>query len=648
MKKTIFTIILSLLLALSASYAANNFTVNTSSLSDRLDIGESESSSIEIENTASSQLNLTLSTSSDNEISSFSVNNSDITLSTGETKSIGVDYTAGNTRGNYLGEISIQDENSNDEETINLSLQILGPELTFFEDDGDELDDNTLEFNGETDDTISETFILRNTGDFDIENIEFNFDVDSELNEDDILVNGDEWDGEFEITSLNTGDEEEVEIEFDLDNTEAEDYDNENLEIDYNYENSNGNSQAKTDSFDLEVDVTSDEEDVFIDNSEPIRIFGEAGENLDDIEIDIENDGNNDVDDLELAVDEDFEERNSANTFDQDNFDLPSSIDVRDDDTETVDIEIDIPDDQPQGVYVGELKLLNSQGDELDAIRTEVRVIGDIYIQNIDYPDEVNPGQRIDVEVTLRNQGSKTYRNVKLDGFLYNTNRDGEDLDDSTSTFLMSAGDEVTKTLRFRIPEDATDGAKTLETTLSYDQSSISEVDSIEVLRPLYNLNIVSHNINPRVVTCQDSIYTYLDVENLGRVDENIRISSSIEGTDIQTQSNLLDLDVDERTEQTLNLFVSDLEPGTYNVELKASGSRSVSETMQLQVNQCNGGGIDVNASQPPTNTTGNQTQENGENTVPFFGQEIDRTTAILGTTLAGIVLLIIVSLFFL
>ncbi len=653
MKKIIITYFIAALLVLGASFAAQNFTLSTNALSDTLEFNENSGSIFSITNTGNSTMSFDIQTSNAGNIV-ITPNTSSLQIDGSQTKFVTLNYSSGTTQGTFTGEIIVlESQNTSNNESISLDITIQdntpttnNPELTFFDEDGtDEIE--IIELEGEVDDEAFEAFILRNTGNFTLEDIEFSISDldgrDDDINDNDVFFNGDD-ESDFEINELEVGEEIEIDIEIEIpSNIEAETYEGE-IEISATY---NGGTYQRE--YDIEVEVNSDEEEIFFRNFNPIRVFGESGETTDEFEFIIENEGNNDVDDLELEVEEDLEEETSGETIPADAISFSDArFDIRDDDEETIEFEIDIPEDQAQGTYTTQINVVNSQGDELDSITLELRVTGDVYIQDITYSETVNPGDSFEVEIDLTNQGSKLYRDVKLDAYIYDIDSARSDLDESTSTFLMNAGDEMTKTLRFNIPDDALDGTKTLEVVLSYDNTQTSEIETIDVERPSYEMEITSNNINPRVAKCDSTIYTFLTVQNLGKFDERIKIISTIQGTSIRAESNLIEINSDETLDQTLTLPIDTLEPGSYTVVQSVEGDQTTSEEMTLRIDACSTtGGVDVD-----TNGTQNQNQTGGnqedENTVSFFGQEIERTTAILTSALAGIVLLIVASLFFL
>lgn len=654
MKKNIISYILAVLFVLGTAFSAQNFTISTNALSDTLEFNENSQSVFSITNTGNNNMTFQIQASNAGNIV-ISPNVSSLQIQSSQTKFVTLNYTSGSTEGTFTSEIDVIDsQNTSNNETISLDITVEdttpttnNPELTFFDNNG-ENKVNVLELDGEVDDEAFKRFILRNTGNYTLEDVEFSIsDLDGgndDINDNDVFFNGDD-ESNFQINQLNVGEEIEIEIEIEIpSNIEAETYEGE-VEISATY---NGGVTYQRE-YDIEVDVSSDEEEILFRNFNPVRVFGESGETTDEYEFIIENDGNNDVDDLELEVEEDLEEETSGASIPANAISFSNTrFDIRDGDEESIEFEIDIPENQAQGTYTTQINVLNSQGDELDSITLELRVTGDIYIEEITFPETINPGDSFEVEISLTNQGSKLYRDVKIDGYIYDIDSARSNLDESTSTFLMNAGDDMVKTLRFNIPDDALDGTKTLELILSYDSSQTSEIETIDVERPAYKMEITSNNINPRIAKCDSSIYTFLTVQNLGKFDERIKITSTIQGISIRAETNLIEISSDETIDQTLTLPIDTLEPGSYTVVQSVEGDQTTSEEITLRIDACSTtGGIDVD-----TNGTQNQNQTGGdqenENTVSFFGQEVERTTAVLTSALAGIVLLIVVSLFFL
>jgi hypothetical protein len=320
---------------------------------------------------------------------------------------------------------------------------------------------------------------------------------------------------------------------------------------------------------------------------------------------------------------------------------------------------VDIPDDQAPGTYTGTIELDDSQGDKLDEIDLELRVVGDVFLSDIsgidtaDSDTSYNPGDTVNIELDVNNEGSTEFRNVRVEGILFDVDISNSDITETTNSFFLDAGDNVERTLRFNLPEDAQDGTITLELRLSYGDQSVTEIETITVERPETDISIESHGINPSLATCDTTLFTFMRLQNLGRFDEDVKITTSIEDTNIQQESGLFEMNVDESSQENMNLNIENLEPGSYTVVQRVSYGNGLFKKREssLTIQECRDRtGVDIDPINE-TNTTGNQTgngdDSNSDDSVTLFGQEMSETTAYLASGLAAVILLIIVSLFF-
>jgi uncharacterized membrane protein len=400
----------------------------------------------------------------------------------------------------------------------------------------------------------------------------------------------------------------------------------------------------------------SDEEDVFIETfsgdvrSSELIVFAEPGDSIDDYEIVVKNDGSGRVNDLRLRVDGDLEAENSENTIPAGNIEFsPNPFDVDDRDEEDIEFLIDIPDDQPTGDYLADIELVSASGKKLDDILLRVKVIGDIYISDLDVPESVEIGENYNVAVTVKNQGNKVYRNVKITGTLFDVEYGNGDIIESSSSFILNSGDNKEIDLRFAIPDDAQDGDATLEIKVSYDGEELYELESVSIERPTNNIIIDSYGINPRVAQCDKQLFAFIKFRNLGKFDKDIKVSTEIIGTNIIQSSQTYELGVDDIDQQNMVLDISNLEGGEYKVVQKITTSgQTLRKESDFRVINCSSGspGVDIN---PINNTSGNQTgnvTDNGEDKIDLFGTQIDKTKIYLGAGLIFVIALIIIGLF--
>ena len=249
--------------------------------------------------------------------------------------------------------------------------------------------------------------------------------------------------------------------------------------------------------------------------------------------------------------------------------------------------------------------------------------------------------------MTVKNKGSSTQRNVKIKGSLFDIDSSNSDIHESSSNFLLENGATRTETLRFKIPKDASDGSHIMEINVNYEDNTITEIENVDVARPTHDIVIESYAVNPTFAKCHESVYTYLKFQNLGKYDEDVKVTVEIKGTDVAKSTNTVEIGVDEIMQKSLVLDITTLDAGTYTVNQKVQyGILSEIRESTLRISKCNTASIDGIDIEEINNTiTGNEITTNNDN-LEVFGQEVEKTTAYLaggvGTTLLLIVLALI------
>lgn len=657
MKKTqismIFGLILAFIMAISVASATQSFSVNPTSFSQTANVGSTGSGNITIINTGNQSIDYSLTKSnlvSGSKSITLTINTTSISgVAAGNSVLASFSYTSSSsdTTGTYRGNVTISNTADSSQKTvvpITVALQSsTGGEITFVNDDDG---DNTFEMEGDVDEKIDEDIRLKNTGSIDLSNVRIKFeDLDGEeygdqIDNKEIDVNDDSFD-------LDKGDSKTIEIEVDIPNDVRADVYTGKIFITTSQGYAvNYTLQVNVTAGDLDVEILSDGEDV---RGEVLFIQGEAGELVDDFKFLIKNNGNIDVEKLKFDIEEDLQEEFTSNDIPTSAILFnPTSEDLKVRDDKDIEVKIQIPDDQATGTYFGDLRLLSSTGEELDKITIKVKVVGDIFIDKIEMNSDVTPGENLDVKVTVKNSASKLQRNVKVSGTLSNIDIANSDLTDTSSSFILDVKEEKTQLLRFKVPEDATDGSHTLELKVTFDDHELVEVEEIIVKRPSVNVQVESFAVNPSIIRCETTLYSFMKLKNLGKFDEDVVISAEVEGTDVKAKTNSFELNVDEVVQRNLAINIASLEKGIYTLKQRATYSGQYKESQtQFRIDGCNDElGVDVK----PIDVDDNETQVGGNpgSGLNLFGQEVSKITAILGGGVIGVGALIVVLLFFL
>lgn len=661
-KKSLFALIASLIV-ISGVFAIQSFTVNPSSISQSIDVSQSSAAQIAIQNTGDENISFIIS--KENLINGgntiiLALNQTTITdLEPGQTRNIEYSYNSGTNPGVFQGSILVS-QSDNLSNNISIPVQVTVNSVSNPSQDGrleiitpnvGEPGEGTIRLSGEANDRTILDIRLENIGDetIQITNVRTTT-LDGRSSFDRIRTS----DIRIDKTSfsLQKDDREIIELRVDIPrNIEVDIY-----QGDFIIETQNHGNFI----WSLEVDVYTDsDDDIYVrDNlgdirNKMLRLVGESGENIRNALFYVQNDAGSTQNGIYFELASDLREQNSANTIARSTVSFsPSTLsNFRNGDRESVRLSINIPSNAATGTYYADVNVLKANGERLDSFRLELRVVGDIYVKDIIIPENSKPGDLVDVKVTVRNQGSQLYRNIVIRGILFDITTGSSDIFETTSSFLLDVGEEVERTLRFRLPHDAIHGSHTLEIRVQAPGEEIIEIRRLDVVRPLRNIEIQTNSINPVTARCDFNLYSYLKVQNLGRFSEQIRFVAQIQGTDISAESNLIDIGVDQVMQDTKVLDISSLEPGNYKL-LQRVLIGSIFETVEsnFQVLECSDstiGGIDIEDLNNQNNNQTNQTITDKEG-FTLFGEEVEPTTIYLATAVGIVIILIIISLFFL
>jgi uncharacterized membrane protein len=644
------TFFVTVLFTLTFVNAASSFDISPTSVTEDLTIGGS-AHTVEYTITNSAATDLVANIAKTNptvsgDSVSTSLNTSTITVLAGQTGDFSVTYTASSIdAGTYTGDVTVTDSTDNSEFEISTTtlnvIQLPGASLTL------SVDNNKVEMNADIDERETKSFKIINDGTIDLNNLKFKFfDLDGEeygdeIEDNDIEIDDDGFD-------LEVGDSERVEIEIDVPK---------GIEVDvYSGKVIVETSEGYEFEFELEIDVEGGDievefaNDFYVKNG-LLQVVGEPGESIDDYEIRVDNVGDINVRGLRLVMDDDLEETYNDYELDKSIVDLSDydDLDIDESDYEDLELTFDIPEDTKTGIYSGELRLESSSGKLYDTLRIEIKVIGDVFIEEIEFDEKVNQNENLDVTVKIKNQGSKTEKNVKVTGTLIGIDLGNTDIIESTNSFLLTAGQTRTDVLRFEIPESARDGTHILELTLSYDEGTITELKEIDITRPDNQLSLESSGIGQNIIKCDDSLYVFAKAKNTGKYDQQATFTTEIIGTGIKKEINDINIDVDETFQQNFNLQLTNLEEGSYEVETKVLyNGFFLKDTSTIVVRDCNGASTGLDVKPIEDDNLGNQTVDDIDSkTFDLFGQKLEQTQVYLIVGISIIIVLIIVSLFF-
>ena len=656
--KYIFHILIATLLAFTAGFSVQDFTAATSNLNDETqEPNVDRTLSIVLENKGNESITLSLSendASDGSNLISLNLAQSTVTLNDGETQTVDLTYNTESEEGTFVGTITIENsENSSQSEELSFSVTVEIPTVSgaSFILVGDVVSGNVLTFEEvEVNERTSfRDIMIVNNGDVDLTDIEYDMEElvggDDEIDEKDIEVDGERI-NDFDIEKLDVGESRDSDFRFDLGKVEVREYVG-----DLTITAKDPDNNIITEVYRIEVETFSDEEDIEFTNKNPIEITEEPGNTINNLELKLKNSGVNRVENLILEVEEDFTQESGTSVLPISAFSFSESSRFELDDEEELEIDLDIilPEGLAQGTYSGDIRVLNKDDEKIDEIRIEIKVTGDVFIREITLPENIKPDEVLELEIVLANQGNQVFRDVRIEAIIEDVDTAQSDLDQTTDTFLLDVNEDVTKRLRFIIPEDAEDGQKAIEIRVRYDNGDqeIVEIESIRIDREPYFIEIQSYSVSPNVIKCDDSMFASIRVENLGQFDDEVTVISEIVGTGIKASSNEIDLGTNDDYSFRNVLDITNLEAGTYEVvhTIRSKDQKEVSNTIRVQdCNSLGSTGVIVE----DLNNTNTIINETSGDTIEVFGEEFKSQTVYLGGGLVLIILLIIVSLFLL
>lgn len=665
-KKTIvslFGVLISVFLSLILVNAATNFSVSPSSVSQTVDVSEYGSFLLNITNTGSADMDFTVS---DTDLSdgshtiTLTANDTSIdAVAADESALVNISYTVGSDAGTYTGNVIIAESgNSSNNVTVAISVIVNGPSVKF-EDYGSTLTmDIDVDDNSET-----KTFVLVNDGNVTITDIEIDLDStfsgdNDDIDDNDFEINGNDGDETYVFDdeegsgfSMDVGDTYNVKLKLNIpSNLDVDDY---RGDIDVSFK---VGAVSYSETFTLKVVATSENEDIFIEQNSlyvkdgVLEITAEAGESVDDYEFIVVNDASYDIDNLTFKLDGNLQEEDSSRYIAKSLVSFnPDSLDIADRDEENVEVLIDISDDQATGTYLADIELYDSQGRKKDTISLRLKVVGDVYVEEINYDKNVLPGDVLEVEVVVKNKGSKIYRDVDISATLFDIDIGKGDMTESSSKFILNVNEEKTVTLRFKVPEEASDGSHTMEVTVEYGDSDFTEVEEVIVDRPANNIVVDSYSINPRVAKCDKELFTYIKFKNLGKYDKDVKVTVEIEGTNVKKSSSTYELTVDEIDQSSNILDITSLEPGNYNVVQKINyDGLFIKKESAFTVLECINTSVGVIVKPLDNETMNNETGVTDIDKITIFGNDFEKPTVYLGGGVGLVVILIVIALFML
>ncbi len=217
-----------------------------------------------------------------------------------------------------------------------------------------------------------------------------------------------------------------------------------------------------------------------------------------------------------------------------------------------------------------------------------------VEVEGVENPNlvNINRGDKLNVRVELLG-GNTLAKDVRVKAWI--NGYEFGDIEDETSIFDVKPNVTYVKNLVLNIPNDISASKKyNLHIEASNDQDTTNRIIPIQVEAKRHSLNFVDVIFNPGLnVRNTQPLFVTVRLENLGdKKEEDIRVEASIPelGISQRTFINELvthendDIDSNKQTSEssdTLLLDLSNVQPGTYTLRVKADYNRGHDSIVQ-------------------------------------------------------------------
>jgi hypothetical protein len=224
-------------------------------------------------------------------------------------------------------------------------------------------------------------------------------------------------------------------------------------------------------------------------------------------------------------------------------------------------------------------------------------VSSDVYIKDVDFKDEVAPGDVVDFKIEVKNGAAYDAENVVVTVTIKDID-DGDDIDAESDDFTLDAkgadhnADEEEVTLSLTIPADADDKTFDVEVKVEWEQEDkIGTLESvktysIDVEKEDHAVKITDVQLDSETTKAGEQGQIAVTLQNVGSNDETVRFQVKSDQLGINVMSAQFKLDEGKESTQQLSFTVSDnVKVGKYFVYVTAYyGSLTAQSTVTLEV----------------------------------------------------------------
>lgn len=192
--------------------------------------------------------------------------------------------------------------------------------------------------------------------------------------------------------------------------------------------------------------------------------------------------------------------------------------------------------------------------------------------------DEAKEESDIEFEINIKNIFNKEIKNIDVEVTIKDID-DGDDLEEEGDISKLDPGDSKKVDIDFDLPLKVDDKEYDVKINIKGEDEDnnlhiIDWVLTLEVKKDKHNVEITKASIAPSTIQCRRTINLQLELLNLGREEEEIKIEIKNEALGINLKEENIELDTgtdkDAEYEKTFSLEIpQNIKKGTYPIQIR-------------------------------------------------------------------------------
>jgi hypothetical protein len=251
--------------------------------------------------------------------------------------------------------------------------------------------------------------------------------------------------------------------------------------------------------------------------------------------------------------------------------------------------------DFKDGTYHSSLLIKNSENSILKIIPLILKIKKNLVIDKV----ILNGGGKIisngylNVKTTLKNFNVRTYSDIILKAYIQDLGT--EKIVSRISNKMKLTGlENITEEFKFKLPKVIISKNQVLILNLSYKNSTgaslfLTESYKFKIIGNSQVIEITDVLFNKEIFNCENNLYSSFKIENIGDVNERIKVITRISNSDIKTTSNLFYLNSKEVGNFDFKSDISTLIEGTHNYEIiiEFENKNIYTKTKSFKIKKC-------------------------------------------------------------